>query len=422
MSIPGGSCASTSSGLERADREACVSCSTAACSTPRSLRQCGGASRGDRRVRFRAGERGARAPERPASPSGPCRLEHPYVPVPGGRQTGQRCEQLSQESGIVDVSAAFEAAIEHELGDARRQDLRGPASVLSERYRSGEETDDSHGFAPGQLQRLPGDAGSRPRSQRPAECWPSSARCRPAWAPQSILDLGAGPGTATWAAVAVFPSIEHAELVEREPDMAALGVRLARSGAADLLADAVWTIGRRLPGHMSKQRPGCRRVRSRGAGRRAGAPGARALVGGDPRRAGTRRARHPGGLRTAPGRQASAHLLGRAGDCPLPARRPLPHGGLRLVSFRRAPGAVEPAPGAEGSTARIRGREVLLSGRVGEPAPRTRSPVGASPRPHKGHVRVWLCETGGLGERVISRSNGEIYGRARRARWGDRLD
>jgi ribosomal protein RSM22 (predicted rRNA methylase) len=45
-----------------------------------------------------------------------------------------------------------------------------------------------------------------------------------------------------------------------------------------------------------------------------------------------------------------------------------------------------------------------------------------SPRPHKGHVRVVLCEAEGLVERVISRRDGDRYRRARDARWGDRLE
>ena len=65
---------------------------------------------------------------------------------------------------------------------------------------------------------------------------------RPGWAPRTVLDLGAGPGTATWAAAAVFPSLVRAELVECEPGMAALGARLAKAGAPLLSADAVWTI------------------------------------------------------------------------------------------------------------------------------------------------------------------------------------
>ena len=50
------------------------------------------------------------------------------------------------------MNATFEAAIERELGDLHRRDLRGPASVLSERYRFGDVTGDTHGFASGQAQ------------------------------------------------------------------------------------------------------------------------------------------------------------------------------------------------------------------------------------------------------------------------------
>ena len=35
-------------------------------------------------------------PERAAPPSSPRRLEHPHVPVPGGRETGRQCEGLSR--------------------------------------------------------------------------------------------------------------------------------------------------------------------------------------------------------------------------------------------------------------------------------------------------------------------------------------
>ena len=141
---------------------------------------------------------------------------------------------MSQEPGIGDVRSRFEAAIERELGELRRRDLRGPASMLSDRYRFGDTTGVWDGFASGEAlaylaTRVPATFAATRRVL--AEL----GSLRPGWAPTSLLDLGAGPGTATWAAAAVFPSIERAELVEREPEMAALGVRLARSGSAGLL-------------------------------------------------------------------------------------------------------------------------------------------------------------------------------------------
>ena len=33
-------------------------------------------------------------------------------------------------------------------------------------------------------------------------------RQRPDWAPRSLLDAGAGPGVAAWAAVAAWPTLE----------------------------------------------------------------------------------------------------------------------------------------------------------------------------------------------------------------------
>jgi len=53
-----------------------------------------------------------------------------------------------------------------------------------------------------------------------------------------------------------------------------------------------------------------------------------------------------------------------------------------------------------------------------------RTPVARlvrSPRLHKGHVRLVVCEAAGLNERVVSRRDGELYRCARDARWGDRL-
>ena len=140
------------------------------------------------------------------------------------------------------VSETFEAAVERELAGLRGSDLRGPASVLSERYRSGQVTEHPLGYAPGELQaylatRLPATfAATR-------KVLSELASLRPGWSPTSMLDLGAGPGTATWAALTVFPSMRRVELVEREPDMAALGARLTGGAPPWFAAEAVWTLG-----------------------------------------------------------------------------------------------------------------------------------------------------------------------------------
>jgi len=45
----------------------------------------------------------------------------------------------------------------------------------------------------------------------------------------SILDLGAGPGTAALAASTIFPEAEDVTLIERDPEMAQIGMRLQRA-------------------------------------------------------------------------------------------------------------------------------------------------------------------------------------------------
>ena len=58
---------------------------------------------------------------------------------------------------------------------------------------------------------------------------------RPEWLPQSLLDVGAGPGVATWAALEVWPSLTELTLVEVEPEMQAAG--------RELLPGARWVEG-----------------------------------------------------------------------------------------------------------------------------------------------------------------------------------
>jgi ribosomal protein RSM22 (predicted rRNA methylase) len=59
-------------------------------------------------------------------------------------------------------------------------------------------------------------------------------------APKSFLDLGAGPGTASWAASEVFPSLQSISLVERDAAMASLGRELMRDSSSEALRTAPW--------------------------------------------------------------------------------------------------------------------------------------------------------------------------------------
>jgi ribosomal protein RSM22 (predicted rRNA methylase) len=327
---------------------------------------------------------------------------------------------LIEKPGTVDVRAAFEVAIERELGDLRQTDLLAAASLLSQRYRF-KEAGDGHGFAPGQLQAY---LATRAPATFAATCAVLSElrALRPGWAPRTVLDLGAGPGTATWAAAAMFPSLEHAELVEREPDMAALGARLAKVGAPLLLADAAWAladvsqlaarktdlvVGAYVLGELPAEQAQSALERWWGV-----TQGELVLV--EP---GT-----PAGFERLRAARRTLISWGAQVTAPCPHEEVCPMEGSDWCHF--AVRLERSSLHRELKGAKL-GYEDEKYSYLAVSASRPRRPVARllrSPRLHKGHVRLWLCEAGGLTERVISRRDGEIYKRARQARWGERLD
>lgn len=60
---------------------------------------------------------------------------------------------------------------------------------------------------------------------------------RPDFTPRAVLDLGAGPGTASWAAATLWPELASLTMIEASADFRALAADLARAGAA-VLRDA----------------------------------------------------------------------------------------------------------------------------------------------------------------------------------------
>jgi ribosomal protein RSM22 (predicted rRNA methylase) len=53
------------------------------------------------------------------------------------------------------------------------------------------------------------------------------------WRPATLLDVGAGTGASVWAASAVWPSLAHATLLERDQRMIAVGQRLLAEAPAE---------------------------------------------------------------------------------------------------------------------------------------------------------------------------------------------
>ncbi|MGO9964640.1 MAG: small ribosomal subunit Rsm22 family protein [Acidimicrobiales bacterium] len=327
---------------------------------------------------------------------------------------------MSEEPGTVAAPAPFEAAIERELSEVRHQDLAGPASRLSQRYRFG-EAGDERSFTPGQLHAYL--ATRAPATFAATRRVLSELRAlRPGWAPRTVLDLGAGPGTATWAAAAVFPSLEHAELVEREPDMAALGARLAEAGAPVLLAHATWTVA------------DASRLKDRKADLVVGAYVLGELRDGLDQPAlerwwGATRGElvlvepgTPAGFERLRAARVVLISWGARVTAPCPHDDVCPMEGSDWCHFAVRLERSSLHRALKGAKLGYEDEKYSYLAMSASPPCGPVARLVRPPRPHKGHVRLWLCEGGGLTERVISRRDGEIYKRAQKARWGDHLD
>ena len=126
------------------------------------------------------------------------------------------------------------------LAGASTQGLAEVAQGLSERYRAG------HGRGPRTYLPSQSDVEAYAASRLPATfaavhaVLDEVARLRPGWVPRTMLDVGAGPGTAGWTASAQWPDMHRLELVERNERMIALGRQLARQASARAMREAVW--------------------------------------------------------------------------------------------------------------------------------------------------------------------------------------
>ncbi|MGA3353370.1 MAG: small ribosomal subunit Rsm22 family protein [Acidimicrobiales bacterium] len=327
---------------------------------------------------------------------------------------------MSEEPGYGDARAALMAAIEAELGELGPGELRGAASALSECYRSGRpsagrslRSTEAQAYL---ATRVPATFATTRRVL--AEL----ASLHPGWAPASMLDLGAGPGTATWAALDVFGTIERAVLVERDREMTALGERLAGNGLSRLFGELAWTRGDvcalDLPGsdlvvaaYVLGEISGGLELPALERWWRA-TRGHLALV--EP---GT-----PAGFERLRAARSALISWGARVGAPCPHDQTCPMVGSDWCHF--AVRLERSALHRDLKAARLGYEDEKYSYLVVSPSPPS-APAARlvrSPRPHRGHVRLVLCETDGLTERVISRRDGELYRRARDARWGDRLE
>ena len=127
-----------------------------------------------------------------------------------------------------DLPAELKAALDAKLQGVSRTEAATRAAAISKTYRDGGGSGAIASEA---------DALAYVLARMPATYAAVTARfnalCEitPAFTPKSLLDVGAGPGTATWAAAEAFPSLQRFRLFDANSALRALALDLGRSNA-----------------------------------------------------------------------------------------------------------------------------------------------------------------------------------------------
>jgi ribosomal protein RSM22 (predicted rRNA methylase) len=139
----------------------------------------------------------------------------------------------------MDLPPRLRQAIDRALSGIALGELAAASAALSRRYRD-ERREGRHYVATDNdvlayiAVRLPATYAAARAS------FAAVAQARPDFAPTTALDVGAGPGTALWAAADCWPSLAEALLIEASPIFRAYGLRLAADAALPRVA---WHIG-----------------------------------------------------------------------------------------------------------------------------------------------------------------------------------
>jgi ribosomal protein RSM22 (predicted rRNA methylase) len=237
----------------------------------------------------------------------------------------------------------------------------------------------------------------------------------------SLLDLGAGPGTALFAAAELLPTLRHATVLEADAEWLQIGQKLAAQSPFIAVRNAGWLQrDMREPGEfpphdlvvisyaMGELAPSAVESLLRRAWKAAG----KFLLVIEP---GTKRgfavintvrssliAQNAGIMAPCPHKDV----------CPMAAAADWCHFAQRLERTREH--------------LRIKGgslgyEDEKFSYLIASPL--ALSSAGARiirhPRIHSGHVQLELCTADGLIRRTVTKSGKEAYRRARKAQWGD---
>jgi len=312
-------------------------------------------------------------------------------------------------------------AVDRALSGVTLNELAAAVAGLSQRYR--EEGREGPAFVASDRDVLAYLATRLPATFAAIRAsFAAIASAHPDFAPRTLLDIGAGPGTALWAATDCWPSLAEVALVEASPIFRACGERLAAEAAlpkitwrtADVARDSTESTPRDLVtiAYVLNELPPEVRQAVLARAWRATADTLVVIEPGTPAGwqrilAARRQLIEAGGHMIAPCPHAQACPLAPPDWCHFAERV------ARSRLHRQAKGAEIPWEDEKFS--------YIAVSRQPTPDP-TAARIIARPRKASGRVTLKLCRPdGSAGEQLFSRRNGKLYKRASRSDWGSSL-
>jgi len=147
----------------------------------------------------------------------------------------------------VSLPAALADAIAQRLEGVSRKDLAARAEAFSQAYRSGGT---SHGIADERdvlaylVARLPATYAAV------TAAFEAVRETLPGFAPTSVLDVGAGPGAASWAATQIWPQLNSVTMLDHNPHFRDIARALWSAPAATVIAGDLSTAAQQPPADL----------------------------------------------------------------------------------------------------------------------------------------------------------------------------
>jgi ribosomal protein RSM22 (predicted rRNA methylase) len=321
----------------------------------------------------------------------------------------------------MEIPASLREALDNAYERVKPSELAAATRELSLRYR---EPDALYPFLRSELDVLADGAYRLPATYAAARAVLTEVGDRlPEWPPASVLDLGAGPGTGSWAAIESWPSIVDVELVERDERMSGFGRQLMNEAGGEPLATARWRNEDILD--FKSDRPRDLVILSYALGELAPARQRGVLESLWRDTQGVLAVIEPGtpaGFEVIRAARALLIELGAhvAAPCPHALECPMAggnwcHFSRRLARSRAHRNAKDAAMGYEDEKFSY----VAVTRMAVTP---TQSRVLRHPQVRPGHIRLELCTPEGLKHRVVSKKDKQQFRAARHAAWGSAFD